>query len=189
MDGVTVVDGRIRRGVRNREAIIEALVACYNAGILLPSVQQVAERAGLSARSVHNHFVDVEALRAEVAQRQWERFSRLAVAIDGSQPVEERVRQLVQQRSAIFEGVTPVRRAALLWLPSSPTIAASLARLDRTLRHQIERVFPGLAPDTLDAIDALASWDTWNRLRSAQGVSVARGRRVLTGAIRALLES
>ena len=28
---------------------------------------------GVSARSVHNHFADVEALRSEVAQRQWDR--------------------------------------------------------------------------------------------------------------------
>jgi AcrR family transcriptional regulator len=186
---VTVVDGRIRRGARNREAIIDALIACYNDGILLPSVQQVADRAGVSARSVHNHFVDVEALRGEVAQRQWDRFSGFAVAIDVTQPIGARARLLVDQRSAIYEGVTPVRRAALLWLPSSPTIALSLARVDRTLRHQIERVFPGTAPDALDALDALASWDTWNRLRTAQGLSVTRARRVLTGAIRALLET
>jgi len=156
----TAVDGRIRRGVRNREAILDALIACYNDGILLPSVQQVAERAGVSARSVHNHFVDVEALRAEVARRQWDRFSRLAVPIDMASPVGERVHQLVDQRAAIFEGVTPVRRAALLWLPSSPTIAASLARVDRTLRRQIERAFPALTPGVVDAIDALTSWDT-----------------------------
>jgi len=186
---VTPIDGRIRRGARNREAILDALIACYNDGILLPSVHQVAERAGVSARSVHNHFVDVEALRAEVARRQWDRFARLAVQIDMAAPVGERVRQLVDQRAAIFEGVTPVRRAALLCLPSSPTIAASLARVDRTLRRQIERTFPGLESDVADAIDALASWDTWNRLRVAQGVSTARARRVLTHAITTLLDA
>jgi TetR/AcrR family transcriptional regulator of autoinduction and epiphytic fitness len=185
----TVVDGRIRRGARNREAILDALIACYDDGIPLPSVQQVAERAGVSSRSVHNHFVDVEALRAEVARRQWDRFAALAVRIDMTAPAGERVRQLVDQRAAIFEGVTPVRRAALLCLPSSPTIAASLARVDRTLRRQIERTFPGLASDVVDAVDALASWDTWNRLRAAQGVPAARARRVLTLAIRALVDA
>src|ERR1700681_2124019 len=185
----TAGDGRIRRGVRNREAILDALIACYDDGILLPSVHQVAERAGVSARSVHNHFVDVEALRAEVARRQWDRFARLAVRIDMTAPAGERVRQLVDQRAAIFEGVTPVRRAALLCLPSSPTIAASLARADRTLRRQIERTFPGLPSDVVDAVDALASWDTWNRLRSAQGVPAARARRVLTQAIRTLVDA
>ncbi len=188
MDVVTVVDGRTQRGARNRQAIIDALIACYDDGELRPSVQQVADRAGVSARSVHNHFADVEALCAEVSQRQWERFAHLAVMIDITSAVPERVEQLVTQRAEIFEGLTPVRRAALLMAPDSPTIVANLARLDRTLRHQIERAFPGIAPDALDAVDALASWDTWNRLRAAQGVAMPRARRVLTTAIRTLLE-
>ena len=131
---VTVVDGRTRRGERNREAIIDALIACYDDGILRPSVQEVADRAGVSARSVHNHFVDVEALRAEVAQRQWERCSPLRGRARSRRcPFAERVEQLVEQRAALFEEVTPVRRAALLSVDESPTIAANLARLDRTL--------------------------------------------------------
>jgi TetR/AcrR family transcriptional regulator of autoinduction and epiphytic fitness len=186
---VTVVDGRTQRGARNREAIIDALIACYDEGTLRPSVREVADRAGVSARSVHNHFVDVEALRAEVAQRQWERFSRLAVAIDMTRPIAGRVEQLVDQRAEIFEAVTPVRRAALLSLPDSPTIAANLARFNRTLRRQVEHAFPEAGPDALDAIDALVSWDTWNRLRGAQGVTVPRARRILNSTIRALLET
>ena len=185
---VTMIDGRTQRGRRNREAIIDALLACYDDGILRPSVDEVAARAGLSARSVHNHFDDVEALRAEVAQRQWERFARFVGAIDPTLPVAERVEQLVVQRAAFFEGVTPVRRAALLSLPDSPTIAANLTRLDRTLRRQLERAFPDLARDELDAIDAIASWDAWNRLRAAQGCSVNRARRILVTTIRTLAE-
>src|SRR5436189_4092994 len=185
---VTMVDGRTQRGQRNREAIIDALLACYDDGILRPSVDEVAARAGVSARSLHNHFDDVEALRAEVAQRQWERFASLVTPIDTTLPISERVEQLVAQRSAFFEGVTPVRRAALLSVADSPTIAANLARLDRTLRRQIERGFAGLAPDQLDALDAITSWDAWNRLRVAQGCSVSRARRILTTTTRTLVE-
>ncbi len=185
---MTIVDGRTQRGQRNREAIIDALLACYEDGILRPSVDEVAARAGVSARSVHNHFDDVEALRAEVAQRQWERFAILVTPIDTALTISERVEQLVAQRSAFFEGVTPVRRAALLSVADSPTIAANLARLDRTLRRQLERGFAGLAPDQLDALDALTSWDAWNRLRVAQGCSASRARRILTATTRTLVE-
>jgi TetR/AcrR family transcriptional regulator, regulator of autoinduction and epiphytic fitness len=185
---VTMVDGRAQRGQRNREAIIDALLACYDAGMLRPSVHEVAARAGVSARSVHNHFDDVESLRAEVAQRQWERFARFVTAIDAALPLATRVDEVVAQRAAFFEGVAPVRRAALLSLYDSPTIAANLARLDRALRRQLDRAFPGLEPDALDALDALASWDAWNRLRTAQGCSVSRARRILTATIRTLVE-
>jgi len=104
---MTAVDGRVQRGTRNREAIVDALLACYEAGDLRPSVPEVAARAGVSIRSVHNHFTDVEALRAEVAERQWERYAPLVGKVSTSD-------ELVASRVIFFEAVTPVRRAALL---------------------------------------------------------------------------
>jgi TetR/AcrR family transcriptional regulator of autoinduction and epiphytic fitness len=180
---VTIVDGRTQRGERNREAIVEALVACYADGLLRPSVDEVAERAGVSARSVHNHFVDVEALRAEVAQRQWEHFKD-----DAAVPADATIEQLVEARAKLYEGITPVRRAALLSVHASPTIARNLARFDRILRRQLVSMFPQSTTETIDALEALTSWDTWNRLRTAQGCSVARARRILSRAISTLTE-
>jgi len=55
-----VEDGRVTRGLRNREAIVDALLACYEAGDLRPSLPEVAARAGVSLRSVHNHFDDAD---------------------------------------------------------------------------------------------------------------------------------
>jgi AcrR family transcriptional regulator len=178
---VTAVDGRVERGARNREAIADALLACYEAGLLRPSIPEVAARAGVSTRSVHNHFADVETLRAEVAHRQAERYAHLMT------PVES-LDELLDARAALFEAVTPVRRAALLTVDHSPTIAANLARLDLVLRRQITSLFADLEPNTIEAIDALTSWDAWNRLRTAQGLSVAHARAVLDQAIRTLTE-
>ena|ERR1700730_1681980 len=189
---VTVADGRVRRGVRNREAIVDALLAFCHDGILQPSLPEVAVRAGVSLRSVHNHFDDVEALRAEVARRQWERYAYLAGPPPDGAPFGERIETVVDGRSALYEAVTPVRRAALLSVHESPTIAANLARVDRLLRRQLERAFApelhGTRPEVLDALDALLSWDVWNRLRAAQGCSVARARRALVASVTALLE-
>jgi TetR/AcrR family transcriptional regulator of autoinduction and epiphytic fitness len=183
-----LIDGRVTRGQRNREAIIDALVACYEDGILRPSVDEVAARAGVSARSVHNHFADVESLRSEVAQRQWDRHvHRVEPSLVGLGP-SERVEVLIEHRADVFEAVTPVRRAALLSVHESPTIAANLAKLDRRLRRQLDEAFPRLDTETLDALDATLSWDTWNRLRAAQGCTVARARRVLHRTVTALLE-
>ena len=178
---MTAVDGRVQRGARNREAIADALLACYEAGVLRPSIPEVAERAGVSVRSVHNHFADVEALRAEVAHRQAERYAHLMTPVAS-------LAELLDARAAFFEAVTPVRRAALLTVDRSPIISANLARLDHVLRRQITALFPGLDAPTLEAIDALTSWDTWNRLRAAQGLSVAHARAVLERTIRTLTE-
>jgi TetR/AcrR family transcriptional regulator, regulator of autoinduction and epiphytic fitness len=178
---VTAVDGRVRRGARNREAIADALLACYEAGELRPSIPEVAARAGVSVRSVHNHFADVEALRSEVAQRQWERHAHLLRAVTT-------VEALVEQRAAFYEAVTPVRRAALLTVHHSPTIAKNLARLDRILRRQLESLYPEIDADGLATLEAATSWDMWNRLRVAQGCSVAKTKRIITDLVHALTE-
>ena len=174
-------DGRVRRGARNREAIVDALLACYEAGALRPSVTEVAARAGVSVRSVHNHFADAETLRAEVAQRQFQRFAHL---IGPAATIEE----FVDQRVTLYEAITPVRRAAMIAIHDSPVIARNLARYDRLMRQHIERTFPGLATDVYDGIELVASWDAWNRLRAAQSCGVARARAAVVDVIRKLTE-
>jgi AcrR family transcriptional regulator len=178
---VTVADGRVQRGERNREAIIDALLACYEAGALRPSVPEVAAQAGVSVRSVHNHFADVEALRAELAERQWQRYSHL---LGSATSLEE----LVDRRAAFYEAVTPVRRAALLTVHASPSITRNLARLDRIMRKELQATFPGLTGPALDAVELLTSWDAWNRLRTAQGCSPQEATSVVIEVVRSLTE-
>ncbi len=178
---MTTTDGRVTRGERNREAIIDGLLACYEAGALRPSVSEVAARAGVSARSVHNHFADVDALHAEVSRRQVERYAPL---IGPATTIEE----FVDHRAAVYEAVTPVRRAALIAVHDSPTIAASLARAERGLRRHAATTFPGLSAEALDAVDMLSSWDAWDRLRTAQGCSFERARAVVIELIRNTVE-
>ncbi|HEV7761595.1 MAG TPA: hypothetical protein VGO78_21460, partial [Acidimicrobiales bacterium] len=43
--------------------------------------------------------------------------------------------------------------------------------------------------DLLDALDAAASWEAWDRLRSAQHLSIAAARRVMATTLSALLSA
>jgi len=184
-----VPDGRVLRGARNREAIIDALLSLYDDGVLRPNVVDVATRAGVSARSVHNHFADMEALRAEVADRQWARVEHLTAPPATHLPLRDRIERLVDARSAFYEAITPVRRAALLSVADSPTIARRLARANRILRAQLVDLFPTARGETLDAIDLCTSWDAWDRLRTQQRLTIVAARRVVTRSLCALLES
>jgi len=185
-------DGRVLRGTRNREAIVDALLALYRAGVLRPTAQQVAERAGVAPRSVYHHFQDMERLVAEVSARQSREHGHLmdAPAVDG--PLEERAAALVARRAELFEAVAPVRRAALLEAHRSPTVRRNLTTLSRRLRAQVEALFaPELRGRTraqvLDALDLLTSWEAWDRLRSQQGLDPARATGVLTTSVTTLL--
>lgn len=182
------VDGRVRRGERNRDAIAQAYLDCIEAGDVQPSAAAIAERARVSVRTVHNHFDDMEALFAAAARRRWEELAPTAPPLPSPDlPLARRVEWVVQHRADFFERIAPVRRAALLWVHRSPEIASNFAQIDRELRGRLQYLFGAELEqggmDLLDAIDALTSWDMWNRLRNGQGCSPVRARRVVVSLI------
>jgi TetR/AcrR family transcriptional regulator of autoinduction and epiphytic fitness len=196
-----LTDGRVRRGAENRTALVEALVSLYEEGELAPTAAQIAERAGVAVRSVYGHFGDVETLAAEVSERQWHVHRRLMDAEPISGALRDRIEALVVRRATLFEAVAPVRRAALLHAHRSETIAANLRRLAQRLRAQVAETFaPELdtvrrarpasrANELLDAADLLLAWESWERLRTQQGCTPARARRVLATALIRLFDT
>ena len=106
-------DGRIARGARARTAIVDALLALIEAGELRPSAARIAERAGVSLRSVFQHFKDVESLFAAMADRQRERLAPFLDSVPDEGPLEGRLDAFVAARTRLLESIAPVRRAAL----------------------------------------------------------------------------
>jgi AcrR family transcriptional regulator len=198
MGGVAEVatDGRVLRGARNREAIVDALLTLYRGGELSPTTQQVAVAAGVAPRSVYHHFADMEGLIAEVSERQLRDHGHLMEAPPTDGALDVRIRAVVTRRAELFEAVSAVRRAALLQAYRSPTIRRNLASLARRLRRQLETLFApelqtrsaGARASLLDTLDLLTSWEAWDRLRVQQRLDADRARRVLTEAITTLLE-
>src|SRR4051794_13288243 len=84
-DGVTG-DGRAARSVRTRRAIVDALRALHHEGDLRPTAPRVAERAGVSVRTVWQHFDDLETLLFEAGRRDLEIAQSLVTPIDLSMP-------------------------------------------------------------------------------------------------------
>ncbi|MEM7232854.1 MAG: TetR/AcrR family transcriptional regulator [Planctomycetota bacterium] len=62
MSTAPVMDGRAVRTARSRQAICEACLDLIEEGVLQPSADLVCERAGVSRRSVFNHFRDLAEL-------------------------------------------------------------------------------------------------------------------------------
>ena len=188
-------DGRVLRGQRNREAIVDGLLGLYRAGNLSPTTQQIAERAGVAPRSVYHHFADMEDLIGEVSARQLQALRPFLAAPTADGPLSTRVDALVAQRNELYETVASVRRAALLFAHQSPTIRRNLSRLARQLRNQVETLFAdelrareaAVRTSLLEAIDVLTSWETWERLRTGQRLDPAGARRVLTTTLTTLL--
>src|SRR3546814_14449175 len=76
----------------------DATISLIDEGDLRPTAPRVAERAGVSVRSVFQHFDDLESLHAAVAERLVERVAVLVVPIDPAGPLDDRLTRFVHQR-------------------------------------------------------------------------------------------
>ena len=186
-------DGRTARSERTMESVVEAFISLIEEGDLRPSAARIAERAGVSLRTVFHHFEDLETLYTVVSERQTRRFF-VPARIDGGS-VAERIEVLVSARTRMLEGVTPVRRAALVHEPFSPALAERLRWARGLLMKEIAHVFaPELDAmpeayrrETLAALVAATEWGTWESLRAHQGLSVAQARKAMARTVAALL--
>ena len=64
------LDGRRARAERNRDAVVEAILELLREGVDQPSANEIAERSGVSVRSVFRHFEDLETLYAAAIDAQ-----------------------------------------------------------------------------------------------------------------------
>jgi len=193
---VAPTDGRSARRERTRTAIADAMLALIEDGDLRPTAPRVAERAGVSLRSVFQHFEDMEAIYALVAERQIERMLATARFIPREGHLEDRIRIFVAERARLHEAVAPVRRAALLIEPFSPGIGDRLRwvrdlggiEVAKVFRLELARLPSRDRRDALEALTAAASWSAWEALRAHQGLSATQAERVVRRMVEALLE-
>src|SRR5262245_22771923 len=93
------VDGRRLRRDRNREAVVQALLALYREGDLSPSTDDVAARAGISARSLFRYFDDVDTLvETAIAHQQAHLRPLYPLSIDPSMALADRIDAFVAAR-------------------------------------------------------------------------------------------
>jgi TetR/AcrR family transcriptional regulator, regulator of autoinduction and epiphytic fitness len=188
-------DGRTVRAERTRQALVDALLALLDEGQLQPTAERISARAGVSERSLFQHFADREALYQAVAVQQYERIVPTLDPIDVSLPLEERIEAFASQRGRLLETVTPVRRAALLLEPESEVVSGWLQSTRRQKAREVERVFrPELEKVEqrergvlLAALVSASAWTAWEGLRAHQRLSEDRSRAAMRATLTALL--
>jgi TetR/AcrR family transcriptional regulator of autoinduction and epiphytic fitness len=189
------IDGRTARAERTRDAVVDALLALIGEGDLRPTGARIAERAGVSLRSVFQHFEDLESLLAAAVARQVGRISELFGPLPTDGPLGERARALVDQRATLYEFITPTRRAAVLREPFSPTLSrghdlllrSSAAQLDRVFDAELSALAPSERREVAAALAAVTAWETWENLRARQHLAVPAANRVMSRTVIALL--
>lgn len=190
------VDGRTARSARTRAAVVTAVLELVRTGNPRPTAKEIATRAGISLRSVYVHFDDLDDLFAAAAARQTEEVAHLLYTVDAGLARPERIDEVVRQRAAIWEALAPVRRAALVWASSSPSLRErgrrvthrAIRDLARIFAAELDRLEPERATVVLEALHVASSGGAWEVLRSERGLSVENAVAVVAATLTALLE-
>jgi AcrR family transcriptional regulator len=176
--------------------VVDSLLALYQDGNLDPSAADVAERSGLSPRSLFRYFDDVTDLCRAAIERQFAILTAMAqIELDPGAPLKARVEALVDRRINLYETSGKVGLVARLRAPFESLIADQLVEGRAALRGQIEMLFhdelTGMEETrrsmALNAIDALCTFESYHLMRENQGLDKGGVSSVLGDSILTLL--
>ncbi len=188
-------DGRAARSHRTRRVIVDAMRALHGEGDMRPSASRIAERAGVSLRTVWQQFADMEALLVEAGRRDLEILLGQVQPIDPGLPLDDRIARLVSRNAQIYERMAPGWRAARLHEPFSAELQRSKRRTDALGKAELQVVFGAELerPDEqgrlqlISALMGIAFWPFWESLRTDTGASPAQARDIVASLLTALL--
>jgi len=190
-DVAVPVDGRAARAAKTRNAIADALLDLLAGGQMRPTAKEIADRAGVSVRSVYVHFDDLEALYCVAATRYLTRMAPMLAPVAAVGSVEERAYALVRQRVRLYIESGAIGRATRIHAESSPTLERILRDGRNHSRAELERVFARELEPLSDTerhrvvalLDVLCSAETWETLHVHHGLEVDPSTRCVADAI------
>jgi len=185
-----VVDGRRLRSERSKLAIVEAALDLIDEGELVPTAQRVAERAGVGIRSFFRHFEDMEALFVAVDAHARESYEGVFLGGDRDGSLEERIDHFVRRHGDAYDNVWNMVLSTQAQLWRSPVLRKNYARSQRGLRKDLDDWLPELQilkADQREAVDAIASFEMWHRLRAHQNLSKKASIEIIASLIKGLI--
>ena len=190
------VDGRTARKDRNRDVVLDAVLTLFTEDNLIPSPDEVAQRSGVSLRSVYRYFADTEALLRAAIDRHVERIQPLALIEQaGVGTFEQRLSHFLDARLRLYEAVAPTARASRLRAATSEVIRDQLEASRVQLRNQTGAQFGAelsdLAPKVrravFAAVDSLTQMESIDTYRNNRQFSGAATREMLAITLTQLL--
>lgn len=197
-DPEPTLDGRAARRERNIALVLDTVVEMFSENAMVPTIEQVANRSGLSVRSLYRYFADPDELAEAAIERNRRRAVTLAtIEAIGEGPLDRRVDDFVASRWRLYDAMGAAFRASVHHALRQPRLAALLGRRRDELRRQLEEQFaPELAALAADeravvvaAADALTQPDALELLARHRGLPGEQVEAVLRRGLLALLRS
>jgi AcrR family transcriptional regulator len=185
-------DGRRQRSERSQTAIIEAALSLMNEGTLVPTAQQIADRAGVGIRSFFRHFADMDSLFLAADDMLLSSYEALFEVDNRAGTLSERVTRSIDLYGNAFEKLRPIILCTQAQLWRSPRLRENYGWHQKRLRKELELWLPEVAElpkDRREAVHAVASFSMWNRLREFQGLSIKTSADIVTSLVNDLIAS
>ena len=177
--------GRGDRVARTREAIVSSTLTLAMEGEVAPIVRDIAKLAGVSARTVFQHFADTAELYVAV-------LGRVLTGVRGeAQPsgpsataLDERISAAIGQRAGRYEKLLPMWTFVETLQRRSSEAGEQVSKLYASNREQLAECFgeelttlPGEKRErTLNALAMALTPESWIVLRDRLGLTVEQAR-------------
>lgn len=169
-----VPDGRRARSFVTRSAIIKTMVELVAEGNPDPGAVEVAERSGISLRTVFRHFEEKEAILNAIDDLLVAAYQPLLAAPYGSDDWREQLGELIDRRCAINEAAAVFRISAVMQRYSSAFVAAKYRRLYAAEKRMLDAILPEALQTATQpgrTILMACSFDNWRLLRQDEELS------------------
>jgi AcrR family transcriptional regulator len=176
--------GRGNRVARTREAIVSSTLTLAMEGEVAPIVRDIAKLAGVSARTVFQHFADTAELYVAVLGRVLTSLRGYAPASAAGVALDDRISAVVGQRAGNYEQLLPMWTFVETLQHRSSEAGAQVTEMYTTNREQLAECFgeelttlPGEKRErTLNALAMALTPESWIVLRDRLGLTVEQAR-------------
>jgi len=176
------VDGRLQRSQRSHQLISEAMLSLIQEGILIPTAQQVADRAQLGIRTVFRRFKDMESLFETIHSKEVWRQRRYFLDFDENLKIDKRISLLVKMHANTYQDMSSMIKAtkAMMWRYKllEKNYKQSQIDLRKHLRHYLPESLK-LDEKAQQLIELSLSFESWDRLIELQGLSKKRSIEII----------
>ncbi len=164
-------DGRSLRRARNRDSVIEALLALVREGNMDPGGAEIAERAGVSHRSVFRYFDDLgDLIRTAIDTELGRAYTLGEIPDPGAGTFDHRLEVLVDTRLRVFQfthGIISLGRVRAFNLPEinkqfSGIAACYREQLSTHLAPELAVVSDNDRDLLLDTVQSIVCWDAYD---------------------------
>jgi len=141
-------DGRTLRRRRNRAAVVQALIDLINGGDMDPTIAKVAERSGVSERSIFRYFTDLNDLARTAIDEELRTVLPVLLAspLGTDSPLTARVESFVDERIRILGRTARLSRVARYKSVEIPEVDRQLSTTARLALDRFGALFePELA--------------------------------------------